>query len=91
MLKRQCLACDETDDVEGNWRKLKKILLDSTKKVCGHTKGTSHSGNPHGGGMGKLKKLLKRRDDSGRNGRMADTVKRDTLKLSEWHVGKCMR
>ena len=24
---------------EGNWRKLKKILLDSTEKVCGRTKG----------------------------------------------------
>ena len=33
--------------------------------------------------MGKLKKLLKRRDDSGRNRRMAAVVKRDTLKLSK--------
>ena len=50
-----------------------------------------HSGNPHGGGMGKLKKLLKRRDDSGRNGRMAAVVKRSTLKLSEWHGDKFTR
>ena len=38
-VEEQCLACDETDDVEGNWRKLKKILLDYTEKVCGRTKG----------------------------------------------------
>ena len=38
-VEEQSLACDETDDVEGNWRKLKKILLDSTEKVCGSTKG----------------------------------------------------
>ena len=37
--EEQCLACDETDDVEGNWCKLKKILLNSTEKVCGRTKG----------------------------------------------------
>ena len=50
-----------------------------------------YSGNPHGGGMGKLKMLLKRRDDSGRNGRMAAVIKRDTLKQNEWHGDKCMR
>ena len=50
-----------------------------------------HSGNPHGGGMRKLKMFLKRRDDSGRNGRMAAVVKRDALKLSEWQGDKCMR
>ena len=38
-VEEQCLACDETDDVKGNWCKLKKILLDSTEKVCGRTKG----------------------------------------------------
>ena len=38
-VEEQCLACDETDDVEGNWYKLRKILLDSTEKVCGRTKG----------------------------------------------------
>ena len=38
-VEEQCLACDQTDDVEGNWRKLKKILLDSIEKVCGRTKG----------------------------------------------------
>ena len=38
-VEEQCLACDETDGVEGNWCKLKKILLDSTEKVCGRTKG----------------------------------------------------
>ena len=37
--EEQCLACDETDYVDGNWHKLKKILLDSTEKVCGRTKG----------------------------------------------------
>ena len=36
-VEEQCLACDETDDVEGNWCKLKKILLDSNEKVCGCT------------------------------------------------------
>ena len=86
-VEEQCLTCDETGDVEGNWRKLKKTLIDSTG-VWSHR--DQHSGNPHGG-MGKLKKLLKRRDDSGRNGRMAAVVKRDTLKLSEWHGDKCMR
>ena len=38
-VEEQCLACDETDHVEGNWRKLKKIILDSTEKVCVRTKG----------------------------------------------------
>ena len=38
-VEEQCLACDETDDVAGNWCKLKKILLDSTEKMCGRTKG----------------------------------------------------
>ena len=50
-----------------------------------------YSGNPHGGVMRKLKMLLKRRDDAGRNGRMAAVGKRDTLKLSEWQGDKCMR
>ena len=50
-----------------------------------------YSGNPHGGGMRKLKMLLKRREDSGRNGRMAAVVKRDTSKLTEWQGDKCTR
>ena len=80
-VEEQCLAGDETDDVDGNWCKLKKILLDLR---CVVALRDQHSENPHGGGgMGKLKMLLKRRDDSGRNGRMAAVVKRDTLKLSE--------
>ena len=38
-VEEQCLTCDETDEVEGNWCKLKKILLDSTEMVCGRTEG----------------------------------------------------
>ena len=87
-VEEQCLACDETDDVEGNWRKLKKILLDSTEKVCGRTKGPAQRKSTW---WWDGEKLLKRRDDSGRNGRMVAVVKRDTLKLSEWHGDKCKR
>ena len=87
-VEEQCLACDETDDVEGNCCKLKKILLDSTEKVCGRTKGPVQRKSTWWWDE-KVENVIK--DDSGRNRRMAAVVKRDTLKLSEWQGDKCTR
>ena len=86
-VEEQSLACDETDDID-DWCKLKKILLDSTEMVCGRTKGPAQQKSIWWWDE-KVENV--RRDDCGRNGRMAAVVKRNTLKLSEWQGDKCMR
>ena len=38
-IEEQCLADSAVNSVDEGWEKLKKILLDTTEKVCGRTKG----------------------------------------------------
>ena len=85
-IAEQCLADSAVNSVDEGWEKLKKILLDTTEKVCGRTKGPAQR-KATWWWDGDVDNVIKEKRHYGKNGRKVTAARRGILKQKEMQGG----